>query len=232
MITDLPFQLPVTIGFDATWADMSSLPLGAQWAGYSTGTGIVPWPRAWLDAHPGVLRICQDPDLTDDTADYGDIEWQAGLVDQAPGFITRARAAWHAAKRPGQRWPGLYVNGSNLHPVANALVAARIPPPVPVILADWNLSQAAATADVLAAIAMLASGTPDPFPIVGIQFTDPGPYDIDVYSSAWLANVSRKPVPQPPRLISDGILVSKVMGWTGHRMRSGDHGETWTEINE
>ncbi len=40
------------------------------------------------------------------------------------------------------------------------------------------------------------------------------------------------PKPPPPAVITDGILVSKTMGWTGHKMRSADHGETWTEVNE
>ena len=40
------------------------------------------------------------------------------------------------------------------------------------------------------------------------------------------------PKPPPPAVITDGILVSKTMHWTGHKMRSADHGETWTEINE
>ena len=40
------------------------------------------------------------------------------------------------------------------------------------------------------------------------------------------------PKPPPPAVITDGILVSKTMGWTGHKMRSSDHGETWSEVNE
>ena len=36
----------------------------------------------------------------------------------------------------------------------------------------------------------------------------------------------------PPAVITDGILVSATMGWTGHHMKSADHGETWTEVNE
>src|SRR5258708_2145490 len=40
------------------------------------------------------------------------------------------------------------------------------------------------------------------------------------------------PKPPPPAVITDGILVSKTMGWTGHRMQTADHGETWTEVNE
>ena len=44
----------------------------------------------------------------------------------------------------------------------------------------------------------------------------------------------RPPVPPPPvpADITDGILVSRTMRWTGHRMKSADHGETWTEVNE
>lgn len=39
------------------------------------------------------------------------------------------------------------------------------------------------------------------------------------------------PKPAPPAVVSDGVLVSKTMGWTGHRMRSADHGRTWTPVN-
>jgi hypothetical protein len=39
------------------------------------------------------------------------------------------------------------------------------------------------------------------------------------------------PLPPPPAVITDGILVSRTMGWTGHRMKSGDHGKTWTAVN-
>jgi hypothetical protein len=39
------------------------------------------------------------------------------------------------------------------------------------------------------------------------------------------------PVPPAPAVITDGILVSKTMGWTGHRMRTADHGKTWTPLN-
>jgi hypothetical protein len=40
-----------------------------------------------------------------------------------------------------------------------------------------------------------------------------------------------RPVVPPPAVITDGILVSHTMGWTGHRMKSGDHGKTWTAVN-
>ncbi len=39
------------------------------------------------------------------------------------------------------------------------------------------------------------------------------------------------PKPPPPAVITDGILVSKTMGWTGHKMKTADHGHTWTPVN-
>lgn len=39
------------------------------------------------------------------------------------------------------------------------------------------------------------------------------------------------PKPLPPAVITDGILVSKAMGWTGHKMKTADHGKTWTAVN-
>jgi hypothetical protein len=36
----------------------------------------------------------------------------------------------------------------------------------------------------------------------------------------------------PPAVIEDGILKSVRMGWTGHKMRSVDHGATWKAVNQ
>lgn len=63
-----------------------------------------------------------------------------------------------------------------------------------------------------------------------------GAADVDVHKAVtadfgqWPRPVV--PPPPPPAVITDGILVSKTMHWTGHRMKSSDHGETWTEVNE
>jgi hypothetical protein len=40
-----------------------------------------------------------------------------------------------------------------------------------------------------------------------------------------------RPVTPPPAVITDGVLVSAAMGWTGHRMKTADHGKTWTAVN-
>lgn len=191
--------MSITTGYDCIRTNIGSLPKGAAMvAGYSTGDGDVPWGAADWAAHPHALRICQDHALSDHTADYGDIEQFAGVNSAAPGFYTAALAAYKAGTRPGQRWPGFYTSASNVTPLANTLVAAGIHSGPRLIIANWNLSDAQARADLAAAMALLAAGGPDPFPIVGYQFADPGPYDIDVWSTAWLDAVSQAPHPPPP----------------------------------
>jgi GH25 family lysozyme M1 (1,4-beta-N-acetylmuramidase) len=72
----------------------------------------------------------------------------------------------------------------------------------------------------------------------GANITDwpgAGKCDTNVYHGtlaelAALASPAAKP-PPVPAVITDGLLVSKTMGWTGHRMRSADHGVTWTAVN-
>ncbi len=39
------------------------------------------------------------------------------------------------------------------------------------------------------------------------------------------------PPAPPPAVVTDGILVSHTMGWTGHHVESRDHGKTWTAVN-
>lgn len=184
--------MSVTLGADATWDNFSRLPAipGLQKATYSTEVGTtagIAAPRSFLNANPLVLAYCQDPGATDPTASVLDVESGAATIEDIPDWLGRSRANWHAGTTPGQRWPAIYLNGSNLTAAANIIVAAKIVTPVPVILAKWGIGQAAATADVNS-----ASG---PFPIAGLQFADPGPFDWDVYSTAWLANVSRHPAP-------------------------------------
>lgn len=224
--------MSIVIGFDAIRTNIPFLPKNAAIvAGYSTGSGDVPWTAADFAAHPGSLRIDQDPSASDPTADYLDVENGAATLADCPGWAKRAWASWHAAIRPGQRKPAIYCSASNVTPVANALVAGGVTSGVGLVIANWNLSEGQAAADLAAAITLLASGGADPFPIVGIQFSDPGPFDIDVYSAAWLADVSAKPPSPIPAVIRDGLLKSATMHWSGHHMETKDHGKTWTAIN-
>jgi hypothetical protein len=173
-------SLLVVVGHDCITSNVEHLPAGLA-VGYTTGDGIA-WTQAQWDAHPGALRICQDAGATDTTADYLDVESGAATPADCPGWAKAAHANWVANKRPGQRTPAIYVNGNNVTAVANALKAGGIESGVGIVLANWNLDQAEATADVLA-----GSG---PYPVVGIQFSDPGPYDSDIFSVAWVNNVS------------------------------------------
>ena len=181
------------IGIDATHANIGQLPPGLQYAGYSTGSPDIRWTAEDWAAHPGALRICQDAGLTDDTADYGDVERGAGTNADAPGFYRRAVIAYRAGIRPGQRWPGFYTSFSNLTPLINSLIAGGVRSGPRLIVARWDLL---ATLDDVLAIAR-AGG---PFPVVGWQVQSFTTFDLDLFSAAWLANVSKPPAPAPPPL--------------------------------
>jgi hypothetical protein len=183
----------IVIGYDATHANIGSLPRGAQVAGYSTGTGSVPWTAADWAAHPGALRICQDSQASDTIADYLDVELNAATPGVCARWAKAALANWTAATRPGQRKPAIYMSASTVTTVVNALIAGGVRSGVGLVVANWNLTQAQAVAQVAQ-----ASG---PFPIVGIQFRDPGPYDVNVFSGEWLAQVSGY-----VRHVSEGLL--------------------------
>lgn len=155
-------------------------------AGYSTGSGGIPWPRAAFDAHPGTVRICQDPSASDETADLIDVEQFAASNSVVPGWVRRAENSWQQALRPGQRWPAAYTSASNVTPMVNTLLANGISSNTGLVIANWNLSDPQAIADVLSATG--------PFPVVGIQWRGGGqigrPYDLDVFSEAWLNGTS------------------------------------------
>lgn len=175
---------------DAIGANVDKLPPGPA-AGYTTGSGSVPWSEAQIDAHPGVVLIDQTPvsGPWDATADVDDYENGAVLLSElAPRAEERMRA-FKAAARPGQRQPAIYFSASNVHTVANALVAARVSFPVGFWIADWGILDAVARADV-----ENASG---PFPIIGVQESSGAFYDTNVFSGTWLANVSRTSTPPP-----------------------------------
>jgi len=114
--------------YDGTTADASSLPPGEQAAGYTTGTGIA-WSPEQFAAHntpfPAV-RIDQDTGASDPTADLLDVETNAANVGEIVRWITQARASFNTAKRPGQRWPGIYIGLGNLDAAVADLKAAGI----------------------------------------------------------------------------------------------------------
>jgi hypothetical protein len=175
--------------YDAIGADAGSLPPG-QAAGYATGTGPVPWTAADWAAHPGAVRIDQDPAARDPAADVLDVESGAASFADCPRWAEAAAAGYAAGTRPGQRSPAVYAALSNLTAVVNALLAGGITEGVSLWVADWNLVQPAARA-----LVVNAGG---PFPVIACQYGNRGSYDVSEVSTAWLAQVSGDPPAQPP----------------------------------
>jgi hypothetical protein len=172
-------------GYDSV--NYLAIPAGSQAAGYTTGTGIA-WPPAGWVKFPTAIRICQDAGATDTTADVLDVESGAATLADVPVWFRAALDNYHSGKRPGQRYPTIYCSQSNVTAVANALVSAGITTNGPALwIADWSITQAQAEADVT---------DTGPYPIIGYQFADPGPYDKDVWLESWLTSVSVAPVTQ------------------------------------
>lgn len=172
-------------GVDAIGANLDAAAKanpGKQLCTYATGTGDVPASPAQIAAHPGILLIDQTPGGDDPRCDYFDIEFDAGTIARAPSWYREALTSFENATRPGQRHPGLYVSASNVTALVNGLIAGGVTSGPGLIIANWNLSEPQALADVLNARG--------PFPIVGIQYADPGKWDDDVWSEAWLGEVS------------------------------------------
>ena len=184
--------MTTTVVYDATHDNISHLPRG-QAAGYTTGTGThIRWTAADWKAHPGAVRIDQDHAASDPTADILDIEQGAATVFDAPGWVLRSAVDYQTARRPGQRRPAIYCSRSAVTPVVNALTTAGIKHGVGLWVADWNNDQHAATVEVQAAAG--------PFPVIGRQWRNAGAYDISVFSTAWLKEVSvtASPPAKPP----------------------------------
>lgn len=173
---------------DAIRVNVASLPKG-QAAGYTTGTGVVPWGAAEWAAHPGAVRIDQDPAASDTTADVLDVEAGAATIGDCPAWSEGAAASYAAGRRPGQRHPAIYCSLSNVTPVVNALVSAGITSGPGLWIANWNLTEAEARA-----LVEVASG---PFPVIGVQYGNRGSYDVSVFSGPWLAAVSGDPAAHP-----------------------------------
>ena len=215
--------MSIVIAFDCIRANIGSAPDGLL-AGYTTGTPDIRWADSDWAAHPDAVRIDQDPAASDGTADVLDVEAGAATLASIPGWAARALASYKAAKRPGQRTPVIYMSQVNVTPVANVLTGAGMADgSVGLFIANWNLTQAQAAAEVLA-----ASG---PFPVHGLQFRNAGWFDIDVFSAAWLG--ARSAAPQaaigPPRnvAVTPGDTTVKVTRCDPPQGMAADHYKVW-----
>jgi|SRR5215472_9789598 len=180
-----------TIGYDYTAGGYPHAPGGPVVAGYTTGSGDVPWTAEMWAAHPDAVRICQDAGATDTTADVLDVESGAATIADVVPWARAAIAHFNAGTRPGQRRPLIYASASLLTPIANALTAGLlVNGEVGFWVAHWGVSEAQAIADVVN-----AGGN---WPIHAFQFANTSQYyDSDIFSDTWLAARSLKPVPPP-----------------------------------
>jgi hypothetical protein len=172
--------MAVVTAHDCIHANIAHLPPG-QSAGYTTGSPAIRWTAGDWKAHPGSVRICQD-NGTDHTADVLDVETGAATNGDAAAWVPKARAAFDAVTRPGQRRCAIYTSQSNVTPLVNTLTAHGINSHVRLWVANWNLSGGQAAAEVEAA--------EGPFPVVGVQYNSLQFYDSDVFDTAWLADVA------------------------------------------
>lgn len=174
--------------YDATGANFAHLPAG-QAAGYTTGSAGVPWDVAMWAARPGAVRIDQTPAASpwDALADVQDFEAGAVTLAELPARVKAMQAAWHAADRPGQRAPAVYVGARpNATPVVNALLAAGLTSGAGLAIAAPGMPDSEAQALIEA-----EHGTP--WPIIWVQNGFHGGYDSGWADVAWLEAVSRAP---------------------------------------
>jgi hypothetical protein len=181
-----------TVVLDCTGSNLGkfALPAGALLAGYDTGSSGIAWTKAQYAAHPGTVRIDQDAAASDFTADILDVERGAATPAECARWYHRTLISYDSAARPGQRHPGIYVSASSVTTVVNALIAGGVTSGPGLWVANWNLSDPQAIAEVAAAAG--------PFPVIGVQWRDAGLFDVSVFSTAWLAVVSGTVAAPPP----------------------------------
>jgi len=184
-------------GADATSGNLAAIPAGLVMALYVTGTGGVPATAAQLAAYPDALRIAQWPLLAADEAvhaDILDVETNAATAAECAPWAVNAEAAWQAAARPGQRHPAIYCGDGAQTAYVNAMTAAGVTSGVGLILVNYSLTRAEAATLIQAS----ASASPNPFPVVGVQYGDEGAYDTDVFLASWVNARSGPPAPPSP----------------------------------
>jgi hypothetical protein len=222
------FMIATQPGYDATGVNLSHVPAdGRVKALYITGSGGVPASAAQLANNPHCVRIDQSPVNTviDETADILDYENGAAGAAQLAPWVRAALANFHSAKRPGQRSPAIYMSRAKVSEVVNALIAGGVTSGVGLWIADWDFNAPGAAKEV--------SEGSGPFPVIARQYSDKGGgglYDLDVWSSPWLANVSKAPASAPVTVPPAPVMVRAVLvmgGLTTKIVNSADGGKTW-----
>lgn len=173
--------MSLRVVYDVTGTNYGHQPSGPL-ALYVTGSAGVPATAAQLQAHPEAVLIDQTPasGQWDARADVDDYENGAVQLNELAPRAKERQASFKSAARIGQRSPAVYMSASNVTPVVNALIAGGVTSGVGLWVANWNLTEPDAIAEVTA-----ASG---PFPIIGVQYHNAGLFDISVFSGSWLDN--------------------------------------------
>lgn len=141
------------------------------------GSGFIAATPAQLAQYPDCIKIAQLPTGDPFWADVLDYEAGAANDQEVGDWAKGALESFKAGTHPGQRSPAIYLSASNVTHVVNLLIAAGVTSGIALIVANWNLTEPQAQADVIEAAG--------PFPIVGVQYRDPGPYDLDVWDRNW-----------------------------------------------
>lgn len=179
--------------YDATTLDVSTLPVGQQAAGYTTGVDVA-WTEAQFAAHTSpypAVRIDQDTGAKDYTADILDVETNAANLTEIVRWITNARVSFNDGTRPGQRWPGIYCGLNNLDQAVANLTAANITD-VPFGIPDLTNRADAVTK---------VSTATGPYYRVWQQYLFGNTYDSGIVSVPWLTKVSTTMTdPTPPKV--------------------------------
>jgi hypothetical protein len=210
----------LTIVHDAIAANISSLPAGPA-AGYTTGSSDIVWTAEDFKNHPGAVRIDQDPNASDPTADVLDVEGGAATPADAPKWVSAARKDIGGQVRPGQRTlPLIYSSQDNVTNVVNALIGSGIVHNVGLFVADFSLTQAEAEAMVTS-----AGG---PFPVKAVQFASNSQYDTSVFNSGWLTSVVEDAgwIPLPGIPANAPVFYNHSAGTLGYTNNKG----IWTKI--
>lgn len=200
-------------GWDATHDNVAHAPAG-QGAGYTTGTPDIQWTQQDWEAHPGAVRICQDAQASDATADALDVESGAAGLTKVPGWVRRAWKSFDADKRPGQRTPAVYISASRVLELHAVLDAAGLRGKCALWIAHWGTTHDHAVEQVQAAR--------PPWIMAGFQWTNGPQFDQDVWSKAWLDDVSgaSHPAPPPVPTLTLEDIVTKLP-----ELREGDSGK-------
>lgn len=190
----------ITLGADVMSCNLHLLPpkafpvIGLYVTQAGGGSGYIAATDAQLAEYPDCVKYAQLPTGDPLWADVLDFEAGAATSAELVTWAKGALESYQKASHPGQRMPTVYCSASNVHVVANALTDGGVKSGVGLGIANWNLTESQAAQDVID-----RSG---PYPIVFVQYADPGPYDLNAYSTAWLNTRSGKPKPKgygPPR---------------------------------